>query len=72
MTRYELQRKVPSGRLYGRKADPLRPYTWQHVASSNDEQLLQDMRYKMADNDKQAAADFRIIDKEARHGRRGN
>lgn len=70
--KYELQRKIPSGRIYGRKADPQRPYIWQHVASSNDEQLLKDLRYKIADNDRQAASDFRIIDKEAEHGKRGN
>lgn len=63
--RYELQHRVPSAKVFGRRADPARPYIWQRVASSNDQQLLEDMKYKIIDGSKAAEKNYRIIDKEA-------
>ena len=62
--RYELQHRVPSAKVFGRRADPARPYIWQRVASSNDKQLLEDMKYKIIDGSKAAEKNYRIIDKE--------
>jgi len=60
---FELQKRIPSGQKFGRKADPTRPYVWVFVASSNDRALLEDMRYKLSDGDKAQDRNFRIIDK---------
>ncbi len=68
--RYELQHRVPSAKVFGRRADPDRPYMWQRVASSDDKQLLEDMKYKITEGSKAAEKNYRIIDKEdARRGK---
>ncbi len=73
--RYELQHRVPSVKVFGKQADPDRPYVWQCVARSNDKQLLEDQKYKITEGQKSVERNYRIIDKEdERHGKakRGN
>lgn len=67
--RYILQKRIRSERIFGRAADPDRPYTWVQFMSDDDKELLQDFMYKITDGDKNAGRNYRIIDTEARNGR---
>lgn len=63
--RYELQRRVPSRQIFGKNADPARPYVWVRITSSNDKELLSDYKYKITDGEKQIERNYRIFDTEA-------
>lgn len=66
MSDYELQRRIPSGRKFGRKADPSRPYIWERIATGDDRELLEDMKYKISDGDRAEERLYRIVDKRER------
>ena len=67
--RYILQKRVRSTLIFGRTADPDRPYTWMQIMANDDKELLQDFMYKITDGEKRAEKNYRIIDTEARNGR---
>lgn len=65
--RYIILQKFSSGQIFGRNADPDRPYVWQQICASDDRELLEDMIYKMTDGDKKQARNYKILDKEDEH-----
>lgn len=67
--RYILQKRVRSVLIFGREADPDRPYTWAQIMADDDKELLQDFMYKITDGEKRAEKNYRIIDTEARNGK---
>lgn len=67
--RYILQKRVRSVLIFGRKADPDRPYTWVQIMADDDKELLQDFMHKITDGEKRAEKNYRIIDTEARNGK---
>lgn len=67
--RYILQKRVRSVEIFGRNADPARPYTWTQIYADDDEQLLLDFMYKITDGDKRSERNYRILDTEAKYDR---
>lgn len=67
--RYILQKRVRSVLIFGRDADPNRPYTWAQILADDDEELLRDFMYKITDGEKRAKRNYRIIDTEAKNGK---
>ncbi len=58
--RYIILKRVPSGRVFKRKADPNRPYVWMWIFEDRDKELCEDMLYKLTDGDKRQMRNYKI------------